>query len=70
METALDVKRRHEKELLRIPGVIGVGIGRKGTRDCIVIFIDAAIQENRSALPQFLGDFEVEIVETDRFQAR
>ena len=68
MNTALDVKRRHEGELLRIPGVLGVGIGTKGNRDCIVIWIDPTVQRDCSAFPRFLDGFEVEVVETDRFR--
>ena len=39
MATVKAVKRKHEGRLMSLPGVVGVGIGRKEGRDCICVYV-------------------------------
>lgn len=70
MATAEDVKRRHEAELLRSPGVVGVGIGRREGRECIRVYVLKDDPKVRAALPRSLEEVPVEVVVTGRFEAR
>lgn len=70
MTSAVETKRRHEARLLRIPRVVGVAVGMKDGRECILVFTDADPNEIRSAVPRSLDDIEVEVVRSDRFEAR
>jgi hypothetical protein len=70
MSSATDIKRRHEERLLQIPRVVGVAVGTKEGRDCIIVFTDADPDEIRSVVPRTLDDMEVEVVHSGRFRAR
>jgi hypothetical protein len=72
VQHALDVKRRHEAELLRQPNVVAVGVGYR-TRGglptsevCIVVSvtqkIPAADLKHNAALPKTLEDVPIDVV--------
>ena len=79
VQHALDVKRRHESELLRKPNVVAVGVGfrtRGGqptSEVCIVVSVTqklpAANLKRGAALPTRLEDVPVDVVETGAIRA-
>lgn len=79
VQHALDVKRRHEAELLRQPNVVAVGVGyrlRGGqptAEVCIVVSVTRKLPLNQlkrgAALPQILEDVPVDVVESGVIQA-
>ena len=60
----VEVKERHEDELLDIPGVVGVAIGRSETTGELVIqvLVNRMTDELREELPEDLEGFPVEAV--------
>ena len=79
VQHALDVKRRHENELLRKPNVVAVGVGfrtRGGqttSEVCIVVSVTrkvpAANLKKSEALPRMLEDVPIDVVETGVIRA-
>jgi len=39
------VRRRHESRLMRLPNVVGVGIGRKAGQPAIAVFVTRKVPE-------------------------
>lgn len=70
MTVVEEVKRRHEADLLKTPGVVGVGIGRKEGRECIRIYVSEETPKILAALPRSLEDVPVEVVVSGLFRAR
>ena len=70
MGGAAEVKRRHEARLMKIRGVVGVGIGKKDGKDCIRIYVADDSPRILSALPEALEEVPVEIVVSGPFRAR
>ena len=64
-----EVKRRHEASLMKIRGVVGVGIGRKDGKDCIRVYVEKDSPKTLAALPSDLEDVPVEIVISGAFKA-
>jgi len=64
-----EVKRRHEASLMKIRGVVGVGIGRKDGKDCIRVYVEKDSPKILAALPRDLEDVPVEIVISGAFKA-
>jgi hypothetical protein len=59
------VKRRHEAELLKMPGVVGTGVGESADgRLVIKVFVEKDTQAVRSSVPSSLEGIPVEIEET------
>lgn len=56
-----DVLRRHEDSLMALPGVQAVGVGRKGGKDVITVFVEAIVQGQD--IPSSLEGYEVDIQE-------
>ena len=79
VQHALDVKRRHEAELLRKPNVVAVGVGyrtRGGqptTEVCIVVSVTRKVPasdlKRSEALPQTLEDVPIDVVESGVIRA-
>ncbi len=69
MAAVEEVKRRHELGLMKTPGVVGVGIGRKDGKDCIRIYVEADSPKILAALPRTLEDVPVEVVVSGSFKA-
>ncbi|MGI0147955.1 MAG: hypothetical protein ACREDF_00280 [Thermoplasmata archaeon] len=69
MPSAADVKRRHELELMKMRGVLGVGIGRKDGKDCIRIYVEKDSPKIRAEIPESLEEIPVEVVVAGTFQA-
>ena len=79
MQRALEVKRRHEQELLRKVNVVAVGIGycRRGgvqTREVgIVVSVKSKVPSSelqpRDVIPAQIEDVPVDVVETGEIRA-
>ena len=69
MASVAEVKRRHETRLMKIRGVVGVGIGKKDGRDCIRIYVESDHPKILAAMPQALEEVLVEIVVSGTFKA-
>ncbi len=79
VQHALDVKRRHEAELLRKPNVVAVGVGyrtRGGqatTEVCIVVSVAQKVPVGKlkrgDVLPQTLEDVPLDVVESGVIRA-
>ena len=56
-----DLLRDHTKALMALPGVLGVGEGRRDGVPCIVLLVTAASPEILAALPESLEGYPVEV---------
>jgi len=80
VQHAVEVKRRHEKELMRKPNVVAVGVGvrtRGGVRSdavCIVVSVKRKVAASRlkrgEAIPASLEGVPVDVVETGEIVAQ
>jgi hypothetical protein len=79
VQHALDVKRRHEAELLSKPNVVAVGVGYR-TRGglptsevCIVVSVSRKVSSSNlkrgDALPQQVEDVPIDVVESGVIRA-
>ena len=79
VQHALDVKRRHERELLSKPNVVAVGVGYR-TRGgqptsevCIVVSVTRKIPRSdlkrSEVLPKTLEDVPIDVVESGVIRA-
>ena len=79
VQRALEVKRRHEQELLRKANVVAVGVGycrRGGVQTgevCIVVSVKKKIPlaelKPGDAIPALIEDVPVDVVETGEIRA-
>ena len=56
-----DVKRGHEAELMRHPGVVGVGVGLREGRECITILMKVRDPAVEKVLPKEIEGFPTHI---------
>ncbi len=63
MESSIQqVKAQHEAELMAIPGVVSVGIGKnKKGESVIVVGVEKEKKETISAIPDALDNYPVEV---------
>jgi len=64
-----EVKRRHEGRIMKMRGVVGVGIGRKDGKDVIRIYVAEDSPKVLAALPQAIEEVPVEVVISGAFRA-
>jgi len=64
------VKRKHEERLMSLPGVVGVGIGRKEGRDCICVYVTDDNPKILAALPRTLEEIPVQVIVSGSFTSR
>ena len=69
MASVEEVKRRHESRLMKMRGVVGVGIGRKDGKDIIRIYVEKDSPRILEALPAAIEEVPVEVVVSGAFQA-
>ena len=69
MASVVDVKRRHESRLMKMRGVVGVGIGQKDGQEVIRIYVEEDSPKILSALPESLEEVPVEVVVAGTFKA-
>jgi len=62
------------ERLLRIPGVVGVGLGRSDdSRPAVHVYVNPSAATRRGAdamIPHAIGDVPVKVIETDVIEAR
>jgi hypothetical protein len=63
------VQEKYTDSLMSIPGVEGIGIGKKGSRDCIVVFVRKISKEIKHKIPKELEGYPVKIESTGEFRA-
>jgi len=69
------VKEEYEEQLMRIPNVTGVGIGEKGGKEVIKVFVTHKVPESslrpEEIIPETLDGFEVDVedIGTDTAQS-
>jgi hypothetical protein len=66
---AIQVKNRHEEQLLNVPGVVGVGIGLSKSQVVIKVFLEEMTSELAQRLPDTLDGFSVVPEVTGKFIA-
>ena len=64
IEAVLD---QHRDELMRLPGVVGVGIGGCDGQSCLKVLVEERTPELESQIPEQLEGFKVDIEVTGRF---
>jgi hypothetical protein len=70
VESANQVKMRHEQRLMSRPDVIGIGVGRYDSGEIgIVLYVDRTVGR-RLDLPDRLDNVRVQFIYTDPFEAR
>lgn len=66
METR-DVKEKYESQLMKLPNVAGVGIGTKGGKEVIKVFVTRKVPESSlqacDVIPRTLDGCEVDVEE-------
>lgn len=64
MESIESVRDRFEASLMRLPNVIGVGIGRRGGEPVIEVLVSKKLPgAGGEAVPESLGGYPVAVVE-------
>ena len=60
-----DVKMKHKEKLMRLPNVTGVGIGEKGGKEVIKVFVTHTVPESSlrpdEIIPKSLEGYEVDV---------
>jgi hypothetical protein len=69
-EEILEVKNRHEDELMAINGVVGVGIGECNGLPCIVVYLEDDSEELKSRIPEWVEGFPVTTEVTGPIEAQ
>jgi hypothetical protein len=61
------VRASHEVQLMQLPNVNGVGIGKKGQKDVIKVFVTRKVPETslepHEVVPSSIGGFETDVEE-------
>ena len=61
------VRASHERQLMQLPNVNGVGIGKKGGKDVIKVFVTRKVPEDSlkpdEVVPRAIGGFETDVEE-------
>jgi hypothetical protein len=68
--SADEVKQRHEADLMSIPGVVGVGIGRCDEQACIKVMVEQETPQLAGAVPTDLEGIPVELEEIGQVSAQ
>jgi hypothetical protein len=69
MSAVTEVKQRHEARLMKMRGVVGVGIGQKDGKDIIRIYVEKENPKILSRIPHALDNVPVEVVVSGTFRA-
>jgi hypothetical protein len=68
--TIEEVQERHTPEWMKLPGVVGTGIGLCDDEPCIRVFLAAPSPEAEAAIPEEVEGYPVEVVVTGPFRPR
>ena len=68
------VKEKHEDQLMQMPNVTGVGIGEKGGKEVIKVFVTRKVPKSslkpEEIIPKTLEGYEVDVEESGTFTAQ
>lgn len=64
-----EVKEKHESELMRLEGVVGVAIGENKKAPCIMVYLKKKSPKVLESIPKEIDGFEVCTEETGEFNA-
>ncbi len=64
-----DVKKKYEKKIMTIPGVVGIGIRKLDDQDAITVLVAERTEIINQQIPQQLKGFPVIIQESGTFHA-
>lgn len=67
--TIFDAKKKYQMELMKIDGVVGVGIGEKKGKECITLYVSSQSEELKKQIPKTLEGFPVVTQYTGEFSA-
>lgn len=72
-EQASEALNKHRNEIMAIPGVQGIGVGRGSDyggadRPCLVIYLDESADE--SQIPEKIASFPVYTIKTEGFSTK
>lgn len=60
--------RKHEEQVMQLPNVTGIGIGKKGRKDVIKVFVTHKMPESAlqsyEIIPKALEGYETDVEET------
>jgi hypothetical protein len=75
VEAARAVKAKRAANLMAVPGVLAVGVGKvddaPSTREvALVVYVERGRAKSAAALPGVVDGVKVRVIETDRFRAR
>ena len=69
-----EAKDRHEAELLALPNVTGVGVGERGGKPVIKVFVTQKVPESalgaNELVPEQLDGYEVDVEESGVLEAQ
>jgi hypothetical protein len=72
VENAIRIKRLHEEDILKRPGVVGMGVGLSDTepgQTVIEVYVKKPAHAMKPAIPETMEDIPIKIVETGVFRA-
>lgn len=60
--------RKHEERVMQLPNVTGIGIGKKGKKEVIKVFVTHKVPESalqlHEIIPKMLEGYETDVEET------
>lgn len=70
-KTIRDIKTQHEARMLRLPGVVSVGIGQdENGNPAIIVGLERPHPDTESQLPDRLGGYPVMVRNVGRIKAQ
>lgn len=67
--TIEDVLKKHTKELMSIPGVVGTAQGLCNGKPCIIVLIDKKTKQLDNKIPDVLEGYKIEVEESGEIRA-
>lgn len=64
-----EIQKKHQPDLMRIPGVVGVGIGLEADESVLVVLVDKQTRAIRRKVPKQLDGCRLVIQETGVIRA-
>lgn len=68
--TPSEIQKKHQSNLMRIPGVIGVGVGMEEEESVLVVLVDKYTRKLKRTVPKELDGYRLVVKETDPVQAQ
>ena len=69
-----DVKKLYEEQLMRLPNVIGVGVGDKAGKPVLKVLVTQKVPESslqpQEVIPKTLGGYETDVEEVGTITAQ